>query len=38
MNGGYDWMHLPQWLHKRVHHNATVMQRAGEQSLVDPGK
>jgi len=28
LNGGYDWMHLPQWLHKFVHHNATMMQRA----------
>jgi peptidoglycan/xylan/chitin deacetylase (PgdA/CDA1 family) len=38
MNGGYDWMHLPQWLHKRLHHNATMMQRASEQSLADSGK
>lgn len=28
LSGGYDWMHLPQWLHKLVHHNATMMQRA----------
>jgi peptidoglycan/xylan/chitin deacetylase (PgdA/CDA1 family) len=33
MDGGYDWMHLPQWLHKHLHHNATMMQRASEQSL-----
>jgi len=31
VRGEYDWMHLPQWLHKRIHHNVTVMQRAGEQ-------
>jgi peptidoglycan/xylan/chitin deacetylase (PgdA/CDA1 family) len=37
LSGGYDWMHLPQWLHKRVHHNATMMQRAGAQSLLGPG-
>jgi peptidoglycan/xylan/chitin deacetylase (PgdA/CDA1 family) len=29
LRGAYDWMHLPQLLHKRVHHNITVMQRAG---------
>jgi len=28
LRGGYDWMHVPQLLHKRVHHNVTVMQRA----------
>jgi peptidoglycan/xylan/chitin deacetylase (PgdA/CDA1 family) len=38
MIGGYDWMHLPQWLHKCIHHNATIMQRAGEHSLLDLGK
>jgi peptidoglycan/xylan/chitin deacetylase (PgdA/CDA1 family) len=38
MNGGYDWMHLPQWIHKRIHHNPTVMQRASEHSFADHGK
>lgn len=28
LDGGYDWMHLPQLLHKHVHHNVTMMQRA----------
>ena len=35
MNGGYDWMHLPQWLHKRLYHNATMMQRAGNRPLLN---
>lgn len=38
MDGGYDWMHLPQWLHKRVHHNATTLQRAVDQTLLRPGE
>jgi len=33
VHGGYDWMHFPQWLHKRVHHNVTIMQRSNEQPL-----
>lgn len=35
MNGGYDWMHVPQWLHKRVYHNATMLHRAGVHSALD---
>ena len=27
LEGAYDWMHVPQLLHKRVHHNVTMMQR-----------
>jgi len=38
LNGGYDWMHLPQWLLKRVHHHATVMQRASDPSFLGPGE
>jgi len=38
LQGGYDWMHIPQWLHKRVHHNVTIMQRSTEEPLSDPGK
>jgi peptidoglycan/xylan/chitin deacetylase (PgdA/CDA1 family) len=26
--GGYDWMHWPQRIHKMLHHNAILMQRA----------
>jgi peptidoglycan/xylan/chitin deacetylase (PgdA/CDA1 family) len=29
LEGGYDWLHWPQWLHKSIHHNVTLMQRAG---------
>jgi len=28
LEGGYDWMHFPQWLNKFIHHNVTLMQRA----------
>jgi len=28
LDGGYDWLHWPQWLFKTVHHNMTLMQRA----------
>jgi peptidoglycan/xylan/chitin deacetylase (PgdA/CDA1 family) len=35
MDGGYDWMHLPQWLHKRIYHNASMLHRAGAHSLLD---
>jgi peptidoglycan/xylan/chitin deacetylase (PgdA/CDA1 family) len=27
--GGYDWMHWPQWFHKFLHHNGSLMQRSG---------
>jgi peptidoglycan/xylan/chitin deacetylase (PgdA/CDA1 family) len=36
--GGYDWMHIPQSLHKRVHHNVTIMQRANQEPLSNAGK
>lgn len=29
VEGGYDWLHWPQWVHKFVHHNTPLMQRAG---------
>jgi peptidoglycan/xylan/chitin deacetylase (PgdA/CDA1 family) len=29
LQGGYDWLHWPQWAHKFVHHNVPAMQRAG---------
>jgi len=29
--GGYDWMHVPQWLHKLVNHNITLMQTTDKQ-------
>jgi len=25
MEGGYDWLHWPQWFYKFVHHNVTLM-------------
>jgi peptidoglycan/xylan/chitin deacetylase (PgdA/CDA1 family) len=28
LEGGYDWLHGPQWLHKFVHHNVSLMQRS----------
>lgn len=28
LEGSYDWLHWPQWLHKFVHHNVTPMQRS----------
>jgi peptidoglycan/xylan/chitin deacetylase (PgdA/CDA1 family) len=28
LEGGYDWLHWLQWLHKVAHHNMTLMQRA----------
>lgn len=29
LEGGYDWLHWPQWLYKYAHHNVSLMQRAG---------
>jgi peptidoglycan/xylan/chitin deacetylase (PgdA/CDA1 family) len=29
--GGYDWMHVPQWLVKLVNHNIPIMQNSGRQ-------
>lgn len=29
LQGGYDWLHWPQWVHRVVHHNVPVMQRSG---------
>ena len=31
--GGYDWMHVPQRLHKLINHNVTLMQTTGGQFL-----
>ena len=28
LEGGYDWVHGPQWFYKFVHHNISPMQRA----------
>jgi peptidoglycan/xylan/chitin deacetylase (PgdA/CDA1 family) len=28
LEGGYDWLHWPQWIYKLVHHNVPLMQRA----------
>jgi peptidoglycan/xylan/chitin deacetylase (PgdA/CDA1 family) len=33
IEGGYDWLHWPQWFHKLIHHNVTMMQKA---SWVNP--
>jgi len=27
LEGGYDWLHWPQWLYKTTHHNVPLMQR-----------
>jgi peptidoglycan/xylan/chitin deacetylase (PgdA/CDA1 family) len=32
LEGGYDWLHWPQWLYKYAHHNMSLMQRAGVAS------
>ena len=29
LDGGYDWLHGPQWLNKFLTHNVTLMQRSG---------
>jgi peptidoglycan/xylan/chitin deacetylase (PgdA/CDA1 family) len=28
LEGGYDWLHWPQWFNKFVHHNVSLMQRS----------
>jgi hypothetical protein len=28
MEGGYDWLHGPQWFNKVVHHNISLMERS----------
>jgi peptidoglycan/xylan/chitin deacetylase (PgdA/CDA1 family) len=28
LEGGYDWLHWPQWLHKFAYHNVSLMQRS----------
>jgi peptidoglycan/xylan/chitin deacetylase (PgdA/CDA1 family) len=28
LEGGYDWLHGPQWLYKFLHHNVSMMQRS----------
>jgi peptidoglycan/xylan/chitin deacetylase (PgdA/CDA1 family) len=32
LEGGYDWLHWPQWLYKRAHHNRALMQRTSTAS------
>lgn len=33
LEGGYDWMHWPQWLSKYLHHNGSLMQRSTNGEL-----
>lgn len=33
VQGGYDWMHIPQWAYKRLHHNVTLMQRSNSDEI-----
>jgi hypothetical protein len=33
LEGAYDWLHWPQWLHKFVHHNVSLMQQS---SRIEP--
>jgi peptidoglycan/xylan/chitin deacetylase (PgdA/CDA1 family) len=28
LEGGYDWLHWPQWFNKFIYHNASLMQRS----------
>ncbi len=28
LEGGYDWLHWPQWFSKFVHHNVSIMERS----------
>ncbi len=28
LEGGYDWLHWPQWFNKFMYHNASLMQRS----------
>ena len=30
LEGGYDWLHWPQWLYKTMHHHVTQMQQASQ--------
>jgi len=30
LEGGYDWLHWPQWLYKTMHHHMTQMQQASQ--------
>ena len=30
LEGGYDWLHRPQWLYKTMHHHMTQMQQASQ--------
>lgn len=32
LEGGYDWLHWPQWFNKFMHHNASLMQRSSWSS------
>jgi peptidoglycan/xylan/chitin deacetylase (PgdA/CDA1 family) len=33
LEGGYDWLHWPQWLYKYSHHNMSLMQRSSHAKL-----
>jgi peptidoglycan/xylan/chitin deacetylase (PgdA/CDA1 family) len=33
LEGGYDWMHWPQWLHKFLRHNGSSMRRSSSIEL-----
>jgi len=35
LEGGYDWLHWPQWLQKSLHHNVSLMQRSSGMESVD---
>jgi peptidoglycan/xylan/chitin deacetylase (PgdA/CDA1 family) len=38
LEGGYDWMHWPQWFHKFLHHNVSLMQRSSSLESDDTGR
>jgi peptidoglycan/xylan/chitin deacetylase (PgdA/CDA1 family) len=35
LEGGYDWLHWPQWLYKSMHHNVSLMQRISWAQMQD---
>jgi peptidoglycan/xylan/chitin deacetylase (PgdA/CDA1 family) len=37
LEGGYDWMHWPQWFNKFLHHNVSLMQRSNTCDAGEPG-
>jgi peptidoglycan/xylan/chitin deacetylase (PgdA/CDA1 family) len=38
LEGSYDWMHWPQWFHKFLHHNVSLMQRSSSPEADDTGR